>query len=505
MPIKNLQRSFRKLGKIRLGDQQPVMKDGKQEKNKDGTLKFRPAKLEEFRLTSPSRELLEGAAKAYGGEVTAWDGAPGEDDEWQLYTSSKVLDIVLPPVSIDESGDIDGSTFSQWNEMWNKGGCVRRCDGVDDTISGQPCSALKPMCPLDHEARSAEAAYGRACKMTTRLMVVLPKVPDLGVFMLESHGWYAAVELGGFMDFLARRAPGQFVNATLRLEARTVKRAGKTRNFAVPVIELPQATAGALLAAAPVLAIGTGSAGVVTDAERVRSFVIKVSDAGWDDDVRHAIVGYATNGRTRSSREVAPDEWPACEAVLRWLTEGKLVVEGGFDEVVLVKATDRPAPPATGPIPVQSREAPPLPDEPEFDVDPEPVADPADDFDRTSLLARLDKLDDEHREIAKAGWMKQGIPPPNGDSLTKVHVEAAQSLLFSVEEAATATYKNRLVTVRGRMGDVGVKSESARSALVAEATEGKADMKRLTVDDVNAIDAYCQRLIDAEATEAEAS
>ncbi|HWI04313.1 MAG TPA: hypothetical protein VNT52_10915, partial [Acidimicrobiales bacterium] len=235
MPIKNLQRSFRRLGKIRIGDQQPVMKDGKQLRNNDGTLKFRPAKIEVFRLTSPNRELLDAAAKVYGGDVTEWDGAPGEEDEWQLYTSAKVLDIVLPPVSIDEEGDVESASFSQWFESWSKGGCTRRCDGERETISGQPCSAMNPVCPTDPEARSAEAAYGRACKMTTRLLVILPQVPDLGVWMLESHGFYAAVELGGFMDFLARRAPGQFVNARLRLEARTVKRKGQTRNFAVPV------------------------------------------------------------------------------------------------------------------------------------------------------------------------------------------------------------------------------------------------------------------------------
>ncbi len=514
MPIKNLPTSFRKLGKIRLGESVPVMENGAQAKNRDGTLKFRPAKIEDFRLTSPRRELLEGAAEAYGGEVKPWDGAPGEDDEWQVFTSSKVLDITIPPVFIDEDGDVAGATFSQWNEMWSKGGCARRCDGVDETLSGQKCSAMKPMCPVDHEERSALASLGKACKMTTRLMVILPRVPDLGVWMLESHGWYAAVELGGFMEFLARRAPGQFVDAKLRLEARTVKRGGKTRNFAVPVIELPQATAGELLAAPSTgRELGTGN-GIVTDAERVRSFVIKVSDAGWDDDVRHAIVSYATKGRTSSSREVAPDEWPAVEAVLRWLNEEKLVVrftnEGGAYLHKAMSGAAEPAAPSApgGPIPVQSREAGPA-DEPEFDVDGSgddsapPVENPADDWDRTELMTRLDNLDDEHRETAKARWMEQGIVPPNGVSLTKDHVAAAAVLLDTVEREAITAYKNRLTMAKGAMKAVGVTTAEARNQLVSSATDGRVESPdRLSAADAQAVADYCQRIADEEAAEA---
>lgn len=66
-------------------------------------------------------------------------------------------------------------------------------------------------------------------------------------------------------------------------------------------------------------------------ADQVRSFAIRVREAGHDDDTRHAIVHYATRGRTDSSKAVMADEWPAVEAVLRWLSDGKLaetVVDG---------------------------------------------------------------------------------------------------------------------------------------------------------------------------------
>jgi len=369
MPIRDLPRSFRRLGKIRLGEQVPVMDGSAQATNRDGTLKFRPAKLGEFRLTSPSRELLSSAAGVYGGMTRPWEGAPGEEDEWELYTSTRSLDIVIPPVRINDEGDVAGGPFMQWNEMWNKGGCARRCDGFTETISGGACASMTPMCPVDPEARHAEASLGRACKMTTRLMVILPKVPDLGMWMLETHGYYAAVELGAFMEFLARRAGGQFVEATLRLESRTVKRKGKTHHFAVPVIELPQATAGELLAgvgarraigAAPDAQVRAsddddpgrpfepGSApedprGLVSP-EVVGAFATKVREAGFDDDARHAIVHRATRGRVTSTRAVRKDEWAMVERVYRALLDG-LVAETIVDGVVRLVVVDG----ATGP------------------------------------------------------------------------------------------------------------------------------------------------------------
>jgi hypothetical protein len=361
MPIRDLPRSFRRLGKIRLGEQVAVMNGDAQATNRDGTLKFRPAKLGEFRLTSPSRELLSSAAEVYGGSVRAWEGSPGEEDEWELYSATRSLDVVIPPVRINDEGDVAGGPFMQWNEMWNKGGCVRRCDGFTETISGGACASMTPMCPVDHDVRHVEAALGRACKMTTRLMVILPKVPDLGMWMLETHGYYAAVELGAFMEFLARRAGGQFVEATLRLESRTVKRKGKTHHFAVPVIELPQATAGELLAGvATPRAIAAASGDdpgrpfeeaepveqpVLVDSETVRAFAVKVREAGFDDDARHAIVHRATRGRVTSSRAVRRDEWAMVERVYRALLDG-LLAETVVDGVVRLTVVDVPA---TGP------------------------------------------------------------------------------------------------------------------------------------------------------------
>ncbi|HSW42517.1 MAG TPA: hypothetical protein VLM76_08415, partial [Patescibacteria group bacterium] len=212
MAILTLQRRLRELGRIRTG----VKVAGSNGKS-------RPAKLETFRLTSASRDLLEAAAAIYDGEVRAWP----DGDGWELVTAVDALDIVIPP----------GNSMTQFYELWSGGGCQRRCDGVTELLTMEPC-----VCPADQDERRTLAADGRACKPTTRLNVILPLVPDMGVWRLESHGYYAAVELAGTADFLARAtAEGRLIPARLRLDQREAKRPNQPiMRYAVPVIELPQ-------------------------------------------------------------------------------------------------------------------------------------------------------------------------------------------------------------------------------------------------------------------------
>lgn len=212
-PILGLQQQLRQLGRIRIGNQ-VVSRNGK----------MRPAKLETFRLTSPSRSMVEAAAEAYGGRVVPWTN-PAGGPEWECITTSAVLDIAIPP----------GQSVTQWREMWSGGGCVRRCNGEVMVLDMTPCA-----CPRDHEARQALAADGEACRDTTRLTVVLPALPDLGSWMLESHGYYAAVELAGVAEILAMATEaGYLLPARLRLDQRQKKIPGQpTRQYAVPVIEL---------------------------------------------------------------------------------------------------------------------------------------------------------------------------------------------------------------------------------------------------------------------------
>lgn len=208
MPILNLQRQFRELGRIRLGKM-----EGR-----------RPVKLNTFRLTSPTRDLLDRAAGIYGGMVEPWKSG-SDGDAWELITERDQLDIIVPP----------GQTLSQWNEMWGAGGCLRRCDGVREWIGGSPCQ-----CPADPADRNELAAKGEACKPTTRLSVALPSLPDLGTWLLVSHGYYAAVELAGTYELLAASSNlGRMIPAILGIDHRRIKHQGQARkDITVPVIRL---------------------------------------------------------------------------------------------------------------------------------------------------------------------------------------------------------------------------------------------------------------------------
>lgn len=212
--IATLQRSLRELGRIRMGDQVP------DDKSRTG---FRPRKLATFRLTSASRDYLEAAAEAYGGTVTPWQSARGQ--EYQLTIAAPALDVLVPP----------GNAVSQAYELWSGGGCQRRCDGLRQE-TGDPCA-----CPSDPAERTELAAKGEACKPTTRLWVILPRLPDLGRWRLEAHGYYAAVELAGMAEIASMATSrGIMLQARLRIDQRTRKIPGKpTRNYIVPVLELP--------------------------------------------------------------------------------------------------------------------------------------------------------------------------------------------------------------------------------------------------------------------------
>lgn len=201
MPILDLQQRIRELGRIRIG--QKVATSGG---------KTRPAKLNKFRLTSPSRELLEKVAAQYGGTVAPW--APDEKaaGQFEVITEATRMPILVPHQPV-----------SQYYELWSGGGCQRRCDGVTELLKDRPC-----ICGPDPQ--------NRQCKPTTRLNVVLAEIPGVGVWRLESHGYYAALELPGVAELLAKA--GGYVPAHLGLEERTAKRDGKTLRWMVPTIDV---------------------------------------------------------------------------------------------------------------------------------------------------------------------------------------------------------------------------------------------------------------------------
>src|SRR4029077_10109975 len=117
--------------------------------------------------------------------------------------------------------------FSQWFENWDGAVCRRRCDGHREVIGERPC-----ICDPDN----------RLCLPTTRLNVLLPDIPGMGVWRVESHGFNAAAEILGTVE-LAAASGAVLLPATLMLAQRSKRRPDPknpakvvTNRFVVPVL-----------------------------------------------------------------------------------------------------------------------------------------------------------------------------------------------------------------------------------------------------------------------------
>ena len=277
MPIKDIQRRQTQVGKIRIGETKDTGK-----KDKHGRPIMRPVKLEKFRFTSPSKALIEQVAEIYGGTPTEWDPQGGGARQWEVYTAAESLPVVVPPNSV-----------SQWYESWAGGACVRRCDGQREMLSDQLCQ-----CSPD----PAE----RLCKPTTRIALMLADVQGIGVWALESHGYYAATELPAVAELLA--AAGGYVAGRLELEERSARRPKdgggmETRRWMVPVLHVDAKPAEllALTSATTAPAIEAAQTPALTaaptDLDTVVAEVLRMIEAATDiDALRDVWKGLAGSG-----------------------------------------------------------------------------------------------------------------------------------------------------------------------------------------------------------------
>lgn len=219
MTILAIQRKHAELFRIRLG-------------KRNGNV---PTRLvNEIRVTSPNRKVVNAFAEVYGGRPKKWpEGRGGGQHE------------VFLPVSRLPITFIGGQTLDQHMEMWKGSTCARRCDSV--TMSdGSPC-ACGPDKPI------AE----RDCKPVSRLTVACPDVPVAGVGLLTTRSEIAAAELSGVLSIIKPAlTAGHSVDAILRIDQMT----GVDRQYAVPRIELDGVSFQDLaLAAATPLTLGSGA------------------------------------------------------------------------------------------------------------------------------------------------------------------------------------------------------------------------------------------------------
>ncbi|MFD0659711.1 recombination directionality factor [Thermocatellispora tengchongensis] len=179
-----LQRRHWQDGRIRLGVKK-ISKNGKEY----------PSKIDTFRFTSPSKEMIEGVAELYGGQVQSWESPQGP--QFEVVTDAQRIPVIVPP-----------NGLSQNMELWDGKLCVRRCTGV----AMQPPFVGPCLCGADRDIKH------RLCKPHTRLGVFLKEVRSLGLWRLDSKGGNAAAELPNAAEFLAHA--GSYVDAWLYIAER---------------------------------------------------------------------------------------------------------------------------------------------------------------------------------------------------------------------------------------------------------------------------------------------
>lgn len=228
MALLDIQRRSQQIGRLRMGQ-----KVGTGKFNKDGTEKMRPVRRDTWRITTPSRYEAEAIAARFGGEVRPWER------EFEVDTDVAELPVTVPPRD---------QVVSQNYEMWSAGGCLRRCNSQHEQISNGPCLCPHAEDPTNEEevttaalerSRLASLNPPRACKPITRISVMIPDLPGLGVFRLDTGSYYAAAEIGDAAALMQMaRDKGVFLPAILRIEQRTRVANGQTKKFPVPVLEV---------------------------------------------------------------------------------------------------------------------------------------------------------------------------------------------------------------------------------------------------------------------------
>lgn len=219
LALEGLRPKVNEIGRIRLG-----------EKAQSGA----PKSLSTFRLTSYDRGVLDAAQAIYGGTVKAWTDAP-DPGMFQLITTVAAIDILIPRSL---------QNVTQSYELWTGGACQRRCDGRLCALPEQdvtPC-----ICAAD-----GKTGAERDCEVITRLSVILPRLPGLGVWRLDTGGWHAATTIPSTLELLMALDPRGMVPAVLRAVQRSSKGVENgrtvTHRFVVPVLDAPGITIGQLV------------------------------------------------------------------------------------------------------------------------------------------------------------------------------------------------------------------------------------------------------------------
>lgn len=272
--IINRQRALAEAGRLRLG---------LTVESANG--KTRPTRSETWIFTSPDKEKADAAAVLWGGDVEHWQPMGSGGRQWRVVTRVTSIDAILPP----------GDPLSEAFEMWSKGGAQRRCDGATEQFSGSPC-----LCSAQFGEKWYEQSKGTVCDAKSRLRVLIPDLPGLGSYRMETGSYYASTEIGGMVDFIRSAVGDQtLVPVRLRIEQRTRVARGETKHFPVPVVELRGVTTGELLSG-DVRSALSGHKPPAALAAPATATAISAAPAMDADDWTDAIADATTEGELRA-------------------------------------------------------------------------------------------------------------------------------------------------------------------------------------------------------------
>ncbi len=249
----------------------------------------------------------------YGGEVKPWTPANGGPAEFEVYSTTNRLPVLIPP----------RDAVSQWYELYAGSKCQRRCDGVTEHKKDRPC-----ICDPDN----------RECSITTRVNVMLRDVPALGQWLLVSKGYYAAVTLPPAAELLAQA--GGYVAGWLGVEEKLVQRDEGPARFMVPTLDV-EITPAALMEGQ----ITGAPAAVATGPER-------------------AAIAAATTASTAPQRDYlleAKEAATQAEALVIFQAAKDAGAPVAYQEQIKAIGLSKPAVPASTQEPKEERQAPPSP------------------------------------------------------------------------------------------------------------------------------------------------
>ncbi|MEU6235916.1 hypothetical protein [Kitasatospora sp. NPDC047058] len=251
----------------------------------------RPVRSSTWVVSSHSEEHVTMAAKLWGGTPEQWSPLNSSVPQWRVITEAESIEALITP----------GDPLNQYNEMWSKGGCSRRCDGQTELLSRQPC-----LCARQFGEDWHLQSKGRVCSVTSRLNVMLPDLTGMGMWRAETHSFYAASEWGAMVDMILAGTDGKgFVPVTLRIEPRQRVANGETKKFPVVVVELrgvtPRQALSGPLATAVALNPSQGSALAIEAPKPGPSYIAEAEGGLTSEDVRDVW------RRAREAGDVAPD------------------------------------------------------------------------------------------------------------------------------------------------------------------------------------------------------